>query len=889
MTKWSPTDDPNAQNEAQKYDNPVPSREFIMDLLAERGVLLSHEQICAAFGIVEDEQVEAMRRRLRAMERDGQLTRNRRDSYGVTDKLDLVAGVIIGHRDGFGFLKPDLGGADLYLSPRQMRCGFDGDKALVRKAGIDSRGRVEGTIVRILEHNTHQVVGRYQVEGGVAFLRPESTRICQDIVIPSGSEGGADNGQLVVVEISTQPSYRTPAQGRVIEILGDHLAPGVEIDVAIRNYGIPHEWPEAVQAAADRFAPKIEEAALKGRIDLRGLPLCTIDGEDAKDFDDAIYCERRKRGGWRLIVAIADVSHYVRPLDALDVEARKRGNSVYFPEFVVPMLPEVLSNGLCSLNPNVDRLALACDMNISAAGAVTRYRFCDAVIRSHARLTYTQVGEYLQSLDTKNAAQLKEARARVAANQPQLATALESAYELFHALRAQREERGAIDFETVETRIVFGEDRKIQTIKPTVRNDAHKLIEEAMLSANVCAARLLQKHGLLGTYRNHEGPKEEKLEKLRLFLKEMGVEFSVRGKIKPADYQAALAQVEGRPDAGLIQTVMLRSMNQAVYSPENLGHFGLAYPAYTHFTSPIRRYPDLLVHRAIRSLIRSQRVSTHVERTVDTPIQAAAEFPYNAHQMLELSEHCSGTERRADEATRDVVSWLKCEFMVDKEGQQFPGIISAVTNFGFFVALDDIYVEGLVHVSNLNSDYYHFDPIRHRLTGERTGVHFALGDPVKVEVVRVSLDDRKIDFELISGGKHVRWSKHGKAATTDVASKANKPKSSKKKLKAHAKSANGKSANGKSANGKSANKNSANGKKSASGKAAKREERNGYATPQAKPKNRKEKAGKVGKAGKAGKATAARIANKVSGKASGNAPKAGKPNPIAKKKNQKKR
>lgn len=769
MTKWSASDDPNAGKEAEKYDNPVPSREFILELLGKRGIPLTHRQICAEFDIFDDERIEALRRRLRAMERDGQLMRNRRDAYGVTNKLDLIVGVIIGHRDGFGFLKPDKGGEDLYLSSRQMRCGFDGDKALVRISGVDPRGRQEATVVEILEHNTRQLVGRYHVENGVGFLSPETRRICQDIVIPPGNAGDAQHGQLVVVEITEQPTYRTPAQGRVIEVLGEHLAPGMEIEVAIRNYGIPYEWPEDVLAAADRFSQQLQPADLVGRIDLRKLPLCTIDGEDAKDFDDAVFCERKKRGGWRLIVAIADVSHYVRPHDALDIEAQKRGNSVYFPEHVVPMLPEVLSNGLCSLNPHVDRLALVCDMSISATGVVTRYKFYDAVFCSQARLTYTKVGALLQSPESELA---RDVRTRY----PKVADMLEDMYDLFHALRGQREERGAIDFDTVETRIIFGQDRKIEKIQPTVRNDAHRLIEEAMLSANVCAARLLQKHGLVGTYRVHEGPKDEKLENLRLFLKEMGVEFSVKGKVKPSDYQAALAQVVGRPDAELIQTVMLRSMNQATYTPENLGHFGLAYAAYTHFTSPIRRYPDLLVHRAIRSLIRSRRETTHVERTPETPIQSPADFPYTPQQMLELSEHCSVTERRADEATRDVVSWLKCEYMVDKEGQTFGGIITAVTNFGLFVALDDIFVEGLVHVSSLNSDYYHFDAVRHRLAGERTGIIFGLGDKVVVEVVRVNLDDRKIDFELVEGGRRQRWSKKsepGKDGKVNATGKAN--------------------------------------------------------------------------------------------------------------------
>jgi ribonuclease R len=755
MTRWSGSDDPRAEQEAEKYDNPVPSREFILKLLGEKAVPLTHRQVCAAFGIFDDERIEALRRRLRAMERDGQLMRNRRDAYGVTGKMDLIVGTVIGHRDGFGFLAPEAGGDDFYLSARQMRGVFDGDKVLVRRAGVDPRGREEAVIVDVLERKTRQLVGRYQKEHGVGTLIPENRRIVNVILIPPGEEAHAVSGQLVVVEITRQPEPNLQACGRVTEVLGNHMAPGLEIEVAIRNYDIPHQWSPELLASADRFSPHLSDADRAHRFDLRDLPFCTIDGEDARDFDDAILCEPRKRGGWRLRVAIADVSHYVQPGDALDREAQKRGNSVYFPQHVVPMLPEVLSNGLCSLNPHVDRLALVCDMQITESGAVSRFQFYDAVFHSKARLTYTEVGQYLQG---ESPAFVNDFRSR----HPQVAPMLESMYQLYHALRSERDKRGAIDFETTETRVIFGPDRKIERVVPVVRNDAHKLIEEAMLCANVCAARLLQKHKLVGTYRIHEGPKEEKLEKLRQFLRELGIEFQAKGSPTPADYQKVMEAVQGRPDVSIIQTVMLRSMNQAVYSPENVGHFGLAYPAYTHFTSPIRRYPDLLVHRAIRSLIRSDRESAQVARLPEAPLQAPEAFPYGAREMLALSEHCSMTERRADEATRDVMAWLKCEFMVDKVGETFNGIVTAVTNFGLFVALDEIFVEGLVHVSSLDSDYYHHDAVRHRLVGERTGVHFGLGDAVTVQVMRVSLDDRKIDFEMVEGGRRQRWSKGGK-------------------------------------------------------------------------------------------------------------------------------
>lgn len=776
MSKWSWSDDPNRDKEAEKYENPVPSRDYLLELLNNRGKPLTHRQICAELDLFDDDAVEGVRRRLRAMERDGQLLVNRRGAYGVADKMDLIRGTIIGHRDGFGFLKPEDGGDDLYLSARQMRCGFDGDKVLVRSSGVDHRGRREAAIVEVLEHSTRQLVGRYFRESNIGFVTPENRRISQDILIPPDSPGlTAKNGQFVLVEITQQPTYRSQPQGQIVEIIGDHMAPGMEIDVAIRNYDIPHQWPEDVVAAAEKFGAGLEESDYQHRFDLRKTPFVTIDGEDAKDFDDAVFCEPKRSGGWRLLVAIADVSHYVHPGDPLDVEARKRGNSVYFPEHVVPMLPVNLSNGLCSLNPKVDRLAMVCEMSVSSAGKVSRFCFYEAVICSHARLTYNKVGTILQQADSQEGQGLREEYAKVV---PQL----ENLYTLYHKFREQRSVRGAIDFETTETQILFGEDRKIEKIVPTQRNDAHRIIEECMLAANVSAARFLQKNKLPALYRVHEGPKNEKLENLRAFLKELNIPFMVRENPKPDDYQQVLQNIQDRPDFELIQTVMLRSMNQAVYTPENKGHFGLAYTAYGHFTSPIRRYPDLLVHRAIRYFVRSGTESPNTKQPGPVPVIPQEKIlPYDMAAMVQLGEQCSMTERRADEATWDVIGWLKCEYMSDKIGDVFKGIISGVTNFGLFVELKDIYVEGLVHVSSLKSDYYHFDEVRHRLVGEKSGLMFGLGEEVTVRIAKVDLDDRKIDFELLAGGRRVRWSKE-----LDKAAKQNKK--DKKKSKASAQS-----------------------------------------------------------------------------------------------------
>jgi len=746
MADWQSLD-PEAAREAEKYENPIPSRELILHHLAERGSPASREQLVEEFGLGTEDQIEALRRRLRAMERDAQLIYTRRGTYAPVDKLDLIAGRVSGHRDGFGFLIPDDGSDDLFLSPAQMRLVFDGDRALARVSGLDRRGRREGALVEVVSRAHESIVGRYFEEGGIGFVQADNPKVQQEVLVTPGRNGGARVGQFVEIKITHWPTARFQPQGDVIEVLGNYMAPGMEIDVALRSYDIPNVWPEAVEKEAARLKPEVEEKHKANRVDLRHLPFVTIDGEDARDFDDAVYCEPKGRikmfsGGWRLYVAIADVSSYVKIDSALDAEAQVRGNSVYFPERVIPMLPEELSNGLCSLNPHVDRLAMVCEMTISKSGQMVDYKFYEAVIHSHARLTYNKVSTMLEHSRTAEAKALRGEYGDVLPHLKQL-------YALYQVLLAGRHTRGAIDFETQETRIVFGEDRKIAEIRPTTRNDAHKLIEECMLAANVATAEFLKKHEVPALFRVHDGPPPERLEKLQAFLGELGLSLH-KGKEGPTpkDYQALLERIKDRPDFQLIQTVMLRSLSQAVYTSDNNGHFGLNYPAYTHFTSPIRRYPDLLVHRAIRSVIRSKRETPHVVRAGAAAMPKARIYPYDEAALEQLGEQCSMTERRADEATRDVVNWLKCEFMKDRVGEVFPGIITATTGFGLFVALTDIYVEGLVHVSALPGDYYHYDQVHHRLTGERTGRSFRLGDTVQVRVMRVDLDERKIDFEL---------------------------------------------------------------------------------------------------------------------------------------------
>jgi ribonuclease R len=713
--------DPYAEREAGKYDNPIPSREYILDYLKECGHLVKREELTQRLGLSDPEQQEALRRRLRAMERDGQLVLTRREGYGLPDKMNLLRGRIMGHRDGFGFLVPDDGSDDLYLSARQMQLVFHGDRALARVIGTDRRNRREGVIAEVLERNTPSLVGRFFTEKGVAFVVPSNNRISQDVLVGVDDQSAAKSGQIVVVEIISYPSFRKQAIGRITEILGEHMAPGLEIEVAIRNYNLPHVWPDSVQEEiASLQAGVLPPDEQADRVDLQALDFVTIDGADAKDFDDAVYCEREKKQ-WRLVVAIADVSHYVTPQSELDKEAQARGNSVYFPSSVLPMLPEILSNELCSLKPKVNRHCMVCDMLISNKGELKRFQFYPALIHSRARLIYNDVAAWLETQ-------------KCPAAYKGLLPHLQNLQALYQLLRQNREARGAIDFETTETQVIFGPDRKIKQIIPTERTVAHRIIEECMLLATVSAARFLLKAKIPTLFRVHAPPAEEKLADLKAFLAELGLRLPGKKVVSTEDYAALLKLISHRPDAHLIQTIMLRSLSQAIYSPKNIGHFGLAFDAYTHFTSPIRRYPDLLVHRAIRHVLAKRK---------------ARNFFYDKASISRLGEHCSGTERRADEAPREVLDWLKCEYMRDRVGEVFDGIITNVTGFGLFVELQNIYVEGLVHVTALHNDYYQFDANRHCLQGERTGIVYRLGDRLQVRVGRVDLDQRKIDFELM--------------------------------------------------------------------------------------------------------------------------------------------
>ena len=736
--------DPNYAKELAKYDNPVPSRDFILQVIRKQNSPMSKEEIFKTLAIVNEEQQEAMRRRLRAMENDGQLVFTKRKCYALPEKLDLLKGMVIGHREGFGFLQVEGKKEDFFIPNVQMQKVMHGDYVLAQANGFDRKGRPEVRIVRVLEANKKQIVGRFFIAQGIGYVMPDDSRITRDILIPDNARLGARMGQVVVVELHPRTAPFFQPIGKITEVLGDNMAKGMEVEIAIRKHDIPHSFPSAVEKQLKKWAEDVPEEAKRGRVDLRGLPLVTIDGEDARDFDDAVFCQKQGKG-WKLWVAIADVSYYVRPKSALDTEAYNRGNSVYFPNRVVPMLPEKLSNGLCSLNPQVDRLCMVCEITLSAKGKMTDYQFYEAVMNSHARLTYNKVAKILEK-DTA-----------LCERYASLVPHLQDLHDMYQALVKARRQRGAIEFETIESKFIFNALGRIERIEPVVRNDAHKIIEECMILANIASANFMAKHQEPALYRIHAVPSEEKLMAFRSFLAECGLSLSGGNKPTPMDYAQLLEQIKQRPDHELIQTMLLRSMSQAVYSADNIGHFGLALEEYAHFTSPIRRYPDLTLHRGIKYLLAKQKGSKR--KTTDT-----GGYHYPLEEMDVFGAHCSSTERRADDATREVADWLKCEYMQDHVGEEFDGVISSVTGFGFFVRLNDLFIDGLVHISGLANDYYLFDMPKQRLIGENSGMIFRLGDAVKVRIEAVSLEQKQIDFSLISSERKPKRS--GKTART---------------------------------------------------------------------------------------------------------------------------
>ncbi|OCG01290.1 ribonuclease R [Gilliamella sp. wkB112] len=755
--------DPFYDREAKKYESPIASRELILDYLTKEAKPANLEKIAQAMSINNDVQKEALHRRLRAMERDGQVVFTRRKCYALPEKFDMVKGSVIAHRDGFGFLRVEGKPEDYYLSPEQMKKVLQGDVILAQPIGSQYRGKTEARVVRILEPRSNQIVGRYFIEQGIGFVVPDDSRLNFDILVAGKPDRTVRMGSVVVIELQQRPERRQKAVGIIKEVLGEIMGTNLAIDIALRNHEIPYEFPKAVEKEASKFTEQVPESAKKGRKDLRDLPLVTIDGEDARDFDDAVFCQKNRGGGYRLWVAIADVSYYVRLGKAIDKEACARGTSVYFPSRVIPMLPEVLSNGLCSLNPQVDRLCLVCEMTVSNKGRLTGYQFYEAVMNSHARLTYTKVAKILQGDE-----ELRQ-------HYHDLVPHLENLYGLYKVLDKARVVRGAIAFESQEPKFIFNADKRIESIEMAERNDAHKIIEECMILANVAAAKLVINAEIPSLFRVHDRPDEERMNNLRNILSELGLTLDGGAKPQPKDVAQLMQTVETRPDCDMLQTVILRSMRQAIYDPENRGHFGLALDEYAHFTSPIRRYPDLLLHRAIKWVLANEKHKT----------SKTGGHRYNTSEMLYFGEHCSMTERRADEAVRDVVDWLKCDYMQDHVGEVYNGTISSVVNFGFFVRLDDLFIDGLVHVSSLENDYYSFDASRNRLLGENTHFSYRLGDKVKVKVDNVNPEERKIDFSLVdSNNKPQRQGKTAKDKSKQNANKNNVDAVIKRKSKA---------------------------------------------------------------------------------------------------------
>lgn len=726
--------DPNFQQEQQKYENPVPSRDFILSVIKDNKAPLSRQQMIELFSI-DDSQKEGFRRRLRAMENAGQLVFLKGGRFALPEQVDLLKGIVIGHREGFGFLQVEDKKQDYFIPQHQMRQVLHGDQVLAQPGGLDRKGRREVRIVRLLESRTQPIVGRFFLENHQGFVVPDDSRLGRDILIADNAKLGAKMGQVVVVNLLPRTQLFGTLEGEISEVLGDKMAKGMETEIAIRQHDIPHQFSQEVIKQSEKWGEFVPEEAKKGRVDLRALPLVTIDGEDARDFDDAVFAQKEENG-WRLWVAIADVGYYIRPQTALDKEAHLRGNSVYFPNRVVPMLPEALSNGLCSLNPQVDRLCMVCEMKINTEGKIKDYQFYEGVMNSHARLTYNKVAAMLDGDETL--------QVRYQSVYPHIQTL----FDLYQALLSARMNRGTIDFETIESKFIFNEMGRIDRIEPVVRNDAHKLIEECMIAANICAARFVERFQEPALFRIHAKPSEEKYANFRSFIAELGLTLPNVKNPTTADFAVFLDKVKERSDYELIQTMLLRSLSQAVYSPENEGHFGLALSQYAHFTSPIRRYPDLLLHRAIKYAL-SKPNNKH-------NTTATGGFHYDWGTMDKEGEHCSMTERRADDATREVADWLKCEFMQDHIGEEFTGTVSNVTSFGLFVRLDELFIDGLIHVANLSHEYFYFDSKAQRLIGEHSGTIYRLGDKVRIRVMDVNLESRQIDFVLVETSRKVR-------------------------------------------------------------------------------------------------------------------------------------
>ena len=726
-------------SKTKSYKHPIPSRNDLLDMLTDVGKPLKAEPIMEAYGLKGQRMRSLLIERLQVMVRAGQILENRRGEYCLTAKLDLVTGKVSGHRDGFGFVVRDDGEPDdIFLSAREMRSLFDGDRVAIRIVGDDHRGRSQGELVDVLERGTLEVAGQFIKERGIGIVIPDNAKLSHRILIPKDEVANAKHGDMVVAEILDFPTHVEQATGRITTIIGVPGEKGIATEIAIHSHGIPFKWPKSVSEDVQDFGTDVPDSAKQGRTELRDVDLITIDGADARDFDDAVYCKKSK-DGWRLLVAIADVAHYVSVGSALDKEAIVRGTSVYFPDRVVPMLPEVLSNGLCSLNPKVDRLCMVCDMRVSSAGKVTKATFFEGVMKSKARLTYSQVGDFLSGESESSVPK-------------ELQGSVRDLHDLYTAFAKQRSRRGAIEIDLPQTKFKLNDDGEIDRIEVVPRNDAHRLIEECMIAANVEAAKFLKQHKIPGLYRVHPKPDTDRFNDLRLYLVSLGLKVPHPDHVEPRHFTQLIEQVKDRPDSAAITMAMLRSLTHAAYSPANVGHFGLALESYAHFTSPIRRYPDLLVHRAIRHIVRGGK---------------PGKYDYGAKEMERLGAITSAHEKRAEEATRDVEAWLKCQYMEGHLGEEFDGVITGVTNFGLFVQITELMTDGLVHVTSLANDYYKYDAGSQRLVGERSGHSYSLGAEMRIRVQRVDMETRKIDFRpVVTDGDEKQARKPSKKRTS---------------------------------------------------------------------------------------------------------------------------
>ncbi|MXP51327.1 ribonuclease R [Pantoea sp. SoEX] len=716
------------------YKNYIPSCEFIIKFIKKQKKPISFKELSKKMCLQDLNTIEGLRRRLRSMKHDGQLlfTKNK---YYILTKNFLIQGKVIGHRDGYGFLRVEGQKDDFYLSTEQMKLCMHGDFVVAQIINTDRKGRKEARVIKIKKSRNKKIIGRYYINKlNGSFVIPEDSRLNFDIIIPLNLNLKAGENSIVLVRLLKRPTINDKAIGTIVEILGENMSTNIAINMAIRSHEIPYKWSSEAKLQINNLACHVSEKDIIGRIDLRKLPLITIDDEGAQDFDDAVYCEETY-DGWRLWVAIADVSYYVRPGTPLDKEACLRGTSIYFPSQVIPMLPEILSNELCSLNPKVDCLCMVCEMNISSAGKLIDFKHYEAVMNSHARLTYDEAWNILKKQDN------------LYNRSSMIKNVLEKLYKLYKILERARQDRGGISFETSEIKFIFNSENNIDQIKRIFRNEVHKIIEECMILANFASASFVEKSKEPTLFRDHDGPSDDSIKNFNVVLNELGIIFSRGRKIKPIDYSLLLMKISTRPDAEMLQIMILRSMKQATYDPKNRGHFGLALNSYTHFTSPIRRYPDLILHRIIKYLLYKEK-----RKTNDLFINNG-DYHYSNKEMIKLGYQCSINERRADEAVREVADWLKCYFMKKKIGEIFDGIIFSVTNFGLFVRLNEFFIEGLIHISTLKKDYYKFDAISQRLIGESSGDIYRLGDEVKVYISSVNMKERRIDFILISSKK----------------------------------------------------------------------------------------------------------------------------------------